>query len=461
MIMEALAAPLNAPNCSKVRQALGDLAEYWMNDDCRTQAFKIDRQAWTSRKAIPNEIGCCAPLLALPENSPWCVFLSSGLPLPLQWQKAAGRDDHDPRLPTDLLKVAESVQREVHPDKGPYALRFPAGNAWPDLKELDNSKFPFTFGSAFASLAVGLISAEQNLRPDSAVWCSAAFRDGAFRRVERLEQKISPFLNGFWGLRKFFVALENFYEARELQLAGSPVGTLNPTVNNLDLRQQLAPLLVAAALKPDRKSEFKDKVPYYEFVSEHDREAATAFYNESLVVDVAKNCQKSLPDNITVTHLVTIATDRPEAVQVVVGCLKPKNVLILYTVGMNDNAAVLEKHCRRIAKEMGFEVQCLDSARFGIDRESEHYVAELGAQMKDIIATSLAGIPAEAIAYDIDRGLTVHKVALLEHVVAQNSLLLTIDHRTKTARNGQHFIDPKSAMAIAWRHNRALPSKVS
>jgi len=162
----------------------------------------------------------------------------------------------------------------------------------------------------------------------------------------------------------------------------------------------------------------------------HDRDKAKSYYSSDLVKHLTTRLRHQLlargPKAAWPTHLVTIATRRSEAITLIASTLEIPKVLVLYTVGPDDLTAE--------ARNTKQEIQNMHPAcevileEFQYDPTTKDFPSDFSRGMIEAIGRFQGDTPSEKMVFDIDRGTTMHKIALLTRVIHDQSFLVTIHH---------------------------------
>lgn len=418
--------------------SLGPLAGFMLNDESLRMAGDS-----FGRPPLPRKIGCCWPLIAVRTKN-WTENLLPAFVLPVQWQLSGA---HDPRLPPELLKCADRVATELIAGDSQYSLHFADPDiAWPNLSRF--VKGHLEAESCFSSLAIGLQGLCANSIPNDKVWSSAAW-DRGFQHVEMLDAKIETAIK--WGAEKFFVAATQQQEAQspdQLEILALRADA------QLTAVAALADYFAAGWVEPDCK-DWVACNKYHAAVRRFNPSVAEEFYNKVLFSHIISRSRYSIRGSASVanpvsaTHLVTIATHRSEAIPVIAGVLGVTHVRVLYTTGPSNLASdALNIRDRVKAVIPGCEA---DTAGFDYDPDSSEYPKNFVQQLRSQIEVFTNGIPDENIAFDIDRGLTMHKIALIRNVIRPTNLVVSCHHEIF-----EKMILHGTEQLMVWRGNDSL-----
>jgi len=420
-------------------QQLGGLAGFMLSD----HVLEAAGNSATSRPPIPDQTGCCWPLFGV-RSQEWRSTLLSAFVLPLQWRTGAS---HDIKLPRDIHCRADAVLAKFPDDTQPAtSLGFAHSDmAWPDLKKLDKQFIESE--SCFASLAAGLVSFRQKIQPDSKVWASAVWRDG-FDAVEMFEEKLETAKR--WEAREFFVSRKqhNAFSVGANELCD--IMTLGRGIDSSP-REAIAPLFAAIALEPPDK-EWEPCRRYHEVVRQYDEERAQSFYDRVLYRHILAHCRKSIRHGAqitpppTATHMVTIATANPQPVPVLVGTFQVKRLLILYTTRGADNRKFADAIHLQCAPHL--EEGSPAPVPFDYDPASRKFPCDFRDQLADAIDAFVREANESQVLFDIDRGLTLHKIALLRGIIRPDNLVATLTYR----QVGRNLIEHGTEQVLVWRH---------
>ncbi len=195
------------PRAYELAAGLKNLAIWWLRPEVLQQAVGHARksgledaaQQWQRAPQLPTEAGAC--WIAVVNKHPDLGLLRQAYALPLRWAK---QQDHDARLPAGLRALADQVRGQLE------RLR-EVDDTWRLLPgrdsllyDLDLRTLEGRWDSAFASLAVGLLLAAWEGRPDPTLWANAAWdSEQGIQAVDCLEAKLK--LAHDFQARRFFV----------------------------------------------------------------------------------------------------------------------------------------------------------------------------------------------------------------------------------------------------------------
>jgi len=149
---------------ARIANAVGSpLAGRFFRPDVASRLAAMDSNLLLEPAGERGEPGSADLLFAL--QQPFDGSFASAFALPVRWVK--GRH-HDSRLPDGLKEVADLVRSEMK-----VSAEWGLQAAWSGTASL--STFRWETGSAFASLAVALYTAKNQIRPSGSVMVSAAW----------------------------------------------------------------------------------------------------------------------------------------------------------------------------------------------------------------------------------------------------------------------------------------------
>jgi hypothetical protein len=428
---------------------LGELAGFLLNSAILTKA---DRDL--APPPLPAGPGACWPVIGVRRDD-WLKLLSPAFPLPVRWTK---RQAHDLRLPPDLRVCADSVMEAWELASGTQAVRdYRLGFAesereWPDLSLFDIQYM--TADSCFPALAMGLHSAVTGVAPFSKTWASAKWDRYRFEAIDLLPQKLQAAAR--WGAESFYVAMGQTLS----DLVATPV-----TVKRLkseakpDPSASLAPYFTDGLVEPDSES-WEDCRRYHDAIRQTDRERAIYFYEQVLCRHIIKRCRIRVVGGQTAMNarpkvMVSIVTHAREPVPVLLGVLDVHRVLLLYTLERSRSNQAMRKRgdsMRVKAKQLrkhilGAVPDCrVQLAAFCYDIRSPDFPYDFRDSLRTAIAAFTKNHEDSEVVFDIDRGTTLHKLALAKFVIRPNHWLTTIYHEMQrgAVRHG-------SERVILWR----------
>lgn len=408
--------PLEAKAVVGIAEQLRLLAGYLLNDQALGFADLPSR-----RPPVPHEIGCCWPMIAV-RRPAWRNHLLPAFFLPLQWRRGG---ENDRRLPPALRCCAEQVRRDLEVAAEAYSLGFAwADQPWPDLSR-------FTAGhieanSCYPALALGLQSCIDGIAPNPKVWASAAWDDGP-RAVDCLAEKVE--LAKSRGGKTFYMA----------PLQDTAAVPQDPRIEILSLehspqgkpRESLAKFFARGYATPDR-SDWEACRDYHASIRELNPSLAIRFYDNVLFQHITRRCQQRMRVSPCVrppvhpTHMVTIASGFRQPIRVIAGALNIRRVLVLYTVG----AVSMEGQARDTVKELNaMSRSCVAEMKpFRYDPASDAFPVDFVRDLEEQTAIFTDGVDDSQVVFDIDRGLTLHKLALSHRLIRKRHLVATLYH---------------------------------
>ena len=420
---QLLSVRLTTNSAIHLDRQLGQLAGFLLND----AAWDTARVGTSDRPQLSQGIGCCWPLIGV-RNLHWQRFLLPAFILPLQW--LAG-PNHDPRLPEAIHECANNVRQHFNTGASEnYSIHFvDSAQPWPDLSQFDRNHLEAR--SCFASLAAGLSSLQQQVPPDPSVLASADW-DGQFKSVDLLEQKLK--VAAKWKAKSFYVAStqdkvddpQTKYPTLKLNRLGESSGAAGP-------QKALSGYFAESYLEPDT-NEWETCHRYHTAVRPLDRDKADNFYDKTLCHLIANRIRlnmrisKSIAQPIKATHFVTIATGQIQPIQTMVAALGIKHLLVLYTKAPDDFSGKASKIADQCLKIKG-QLNRPKLVPFSYDSESENFPHDFTAELSQAVATFVKDIPEQNVIFDIDRGTTLHKLALIKNIIRPNNIIATLSHK--------------------------------
>ena len=438
----SLSGPLTTNGAIHLGKQLGQLAGFLLND----AAWDTVCVGTLDRPYLPQGIGCCWPVIGV-QNPLWQKFLLPAFILPLQWLPGS---NHDPRLPEAILECANDVRQHFSSGASEnYSIHFvDSAQQWPDLSLFDRKQLEAR--SCFASLAAGLSSLQQQVPPDARVWASADW-DNQFKPVELLEQKLT--VAAKWKATSFYVAstqgevddLLVKYPTLKLNRLEESSGVAGP-------QKALSGYFVESYLEPAGE-EWENCQRYHAAIRPLDRGKADAFYDKTLCRLIIKRIRcnmrisRSITRPITATHFVTIASGQIQPIQTMVTALDIRQLLVLYTRPAIDRTDdVINSPDDFSMKAAEITEQCLKRnpqlteaiiVPFLYDSDSENFPYDFTTELSQAITTFVKDVPDQNVIFDIDRGTTLHKLALIKNVIRPNNIIATISHKMFSSKPPQ------------------------
>ncbi len=189
-------------------RGLGPLAFWWLRPDALDQLQEKQPHLVRYRRQLrlPKSLGSCTVILARQHDS--FPLLRDAFLLPLCWKQ---RNQHSDQLPKPLCAIADLVLRQFSLPNQSWSLHL---NEHTGLHSVDLSRLTdcCTWESAWASLAGGLVLAQDGIVPEDDVFASVAWdEDFGIGGVENLPAKLD--VASEFGATQFFVPAENQPEA--------------------------------------------------------------------------------------------------------------------------------------------------------------------------------------------------------------------------------------------------------
>ena len=131
----------------------------------------------------------------------------------------------------------------------------------------------------------------------------------------------------------------------------------------------------------------------------------------------------------------------------IVASLGVKHLLVLYTTGPSDlqsKADEVRVECKKAVPDLVVKI-----AGFPYNPNSEEFPRDFADSMADHIASFVQGVPESNVAFDIDRGLTLHKVALTQRIIQTENLVVSLYHEIRFKNWVEHgterlFVFPRN-----------------
>jgi hypothetical protein len=418
---------LTPRQAAQLVDTLGWLSPLWLRPEVLLRAAR--RQPayglYSARPALPTRPGGCWAVLVQPQP---LELLRPAFLLPLCWRP---EEPDDPHLPVSLAELAGLVRQQLRVDgENPgwgLSLARPAVEEGRDLSGLGDNLFGA--GSAWASLAGGLLLGRDGLTPSDRVWASAAWDETyGVGRVDGLEAKLD--LAEEWGVEQLFAPAQNQPEAsawRERKGERPAVGLLLPASGEPSVSRVLEPYLEVLGVEPGPAASTEVCQRYHARVSIG---KAEAFYWARLMRRDIERCRREVPPECRCTHLVTVVSETPSvvamapAVQGVGRCLllhlgklqgSIKSTLAQVKVWLEDETIQ--------GRKVECSVACLEGESFLEQRRSAREKVQAFAQ----------GAPASELAFDLTPGYKTLTLAL-EAAAPQGAWLLYCRHKQKDKR---------------------------
>ncbi len=363
---------------------------------------------------LPQRPGCCCvPIVnRLAEQ---CRLLRRAFLLPLQWRVNTG---HDPKLPNGLTEIANQVcallvekGRVSRSEWGLHLAPATGVEAW-DLSELG-----LDGRSAWPSLACGLILAADGRRPDTQVWSTGEWNGSkGFVDIDQqgLEDKLDLAVE--FGVRTFFVP-PGQVKIAEAHLATKDGHQLRvhgfDTPADNKFMQATRRYMSQAGVPPGRDEPFEARRQHY--LDQVETVAKREYYISHLLPELAAFFRSQFPPGLRWTHLVTVASDSPELVPLMVTAAQPQHCLLLFT----DNYEGQKQAAEVAIRKTGVDCSVL-TTRFSLATIDEDFRRE--------IAHFTEGVPAEHVLIDLTPGNKVMSLSLAFSAAPRAAYLIYVRH---------------------------------
>ncbi len=388
---------------------MGRLGPWWLRKEVLDAAREhgrrlfgqgVDFSNWEPVGRVPAECGSCWIVL-VNKDLEHLGLLRPAFVLPLRWQ--SGRTHH-PHLPATLCKVADRVLEALRKDQDDELKTEQWGLA-PAPEELlvehDLSELGWSFESAWASLAGGVLLARWQGKPDATVWASGEWKeDAGMIEVNGLPAKVA--VAAEFGARVFFVPEEQKEEARvaceeqgglgELEIA--PLAAGKPK-----LRDALQDYLARIEVPPARDAPREIRQEY--FLRIPTDELAREYYKKNILPEVREG-DVAIRDlrSLEASHLVTIQSKGFFLVDLAYGVVQPSRCLLLYNSEMAEEA-------KENANQL---TNCILREFFQQDHEA------LVEEFSQLIQDFLGDTPPEKLVVDMTSGQRIMNLSLYDAV---------------------------------------------
>ncbi len=369
---------------------------------------------------LPRQPGCCCvPIVNRLADQ--CRLLRRAFVLPLQWSVNTG---HDPRLPKGLADIANQVSALL------VQLGRVPGSEWglhlaptTGLETWDLSELGLDRRSAWPGLASGLILAADGRRPDTQVWSTGEWNGSkGFVNIDPqgLEEKLDLALE--FGVRVFFVPPEQVKTA-EAHLATKDGHQLRvhgfETPEKNDFMQAARKYMAQAGVAPGRDEPFEARRQHY--LDQVEAVAKREYYISHILDELATFFRSQFPPGLRWTHLVTVASDSPELVPLMVTAAQPQHCLLLFT----DNYEGQKQVAEAAIGKTGVDCSVL-ATRFSMSTIDEDFGRE--------IERFTAGVPAEDVLIDLTPGNKVMSLSLAFSAAPRGAYLIYVRHEYEGKR---------------------------
>lgn len=407
--------------------ALQGWAAWWLTDEAIAEARRSRHPAVAAylpagRPTLPRVPGGCWVVCAVAG-----VFrhLRPAVVLPLVWRKG---QPHSVHLPSALRASADEVAAGV--GQAGWGLH-PAFDGPPLADDLFR-----TFGSAWASLAGGLLAAAFGLVPKPGIWASAAWdRHAGVIEVAGLTEKMAT--AAALGATVFAVAVRQQEEAvrwrdeTDSRLRIFPIASPLPIAPFTTLSYFLSELTEEPPPAANDEPSFERCRVYYNALPAAD-ERQRRFKRTHLQEEIVRRCREKLIAGgaPSLTHFVTIVTRNPDLQHLLARSTRVSNILLLHTRDSEQAEAA-----RRLRDELGFgTTHPFDNA----DGMAE--------QFQEAVERFTAGVPAGCVVIDI-KSATAKMKYWLGRTARPGNWVVNVE--TRFIPDGR--IDPGSERPELWR----------
>ena len=457
-LLQSLKRPLaeaktNAGAAREVVGKLGALARWWLHDDVLEAAASgrdDDQRRWLlATPSLPTAKGSCWIAIAQRPGGaypyPW---LRPAFALPLQWVPGPGGSALPPALRMIVADVLATLGLV-----GEWSAHIALNDSGREY-DLSGLIEDLDFASGWAPLAGGLMAACAGGLPDTAVWASGVWKNGAgIDGVAELEAKLE--------LAKRHDAQQFFLPESQIREVSDHASRLNIELGALTQGERkahdaLREYAKTFRMEPDEGAPLDDQWAWYDAL---DEKPADEFLRKRLLPSIVKDVrdcyqQEEGAELPVIRRFVTISNNITLGL-ISVGILKPEQCLLLHS--KNDVQKRIADETRREIRKRVPSVEVVKTLPFDND-------LNLAPEVASAVAEFTRGIPAEQVGFDITPGTKLMTLSLAHDLAADNNLLFYVKHdrprgtggRTSKIVRGLHRIVVRSAArAIArpgeWR----------
>lgn len=416
------------------------LATHWLDERVikKTKSHRAGictTAALDAPPTLPDDRGICILLLACEtdiSNNLKMPALKPAIPFFVVWEHSEdGR--HDPRLPPDLRAVADrvidAVALDLKDDERLKNMTLQPPRIWRDDFP-DFSCLPFTFASAFASLAAGLLVASAGGKSNLKVMASACWSEKeGFQSVCGLKEKAK--LAARLECETLFVATNQ----RPKTLAESQLNIQRKLTNESNVLKASAAFRKELFVRPEKGDNFQIRREYYVDILRGNAQAKE-FYREMLLEDVAKDCREFLREGgslPTYEYGITWVSRTPELVLLMEAVYSPRKLLLLYTHRDKEIDSVARWLLEKIGPDK-CELVSIDSDERMLN------------QVDNILEDKLRTVDRSLVVVDLTPGFRLLTIALLNAVPKGCRLSIT---QTDTNRTSNAAL-PGTERFVVW-----------
>jgi hypothetical protein len=442
LLRTVCAPPFTPKRAYDACKALGVLGKWWLRPETLRAAHQYNSN-FPSLTAPPNindlgGPGSCWVVLRLSPKTDLAELqlplLRQAFLLPLRWELGP----HSPHLPAELKslgdRVVESLHEYLRPDRS-WGLHLA------DLPKMDRvclgQGLKFSWDSAWAALAGGLITHDLGLHPDPGVWASGAWKHHGLAHIDGLAEKLA--LAAEWKAKVFFVPAWQQDEARSW--------VDKEATDQLDLGALAAPaepdafatlnhyLARLAKVPPRPEGEGREEEQAFQRCKEYyriqiDSDQTRAFYWSHLLQPITRRVRekyRKLPVSKTFTHLITIVSPSNELAVLAPLVVQAKHCLLLYTPDLLPQARECEKHLPGVRCKFAWFHQGPDQDR----------------HMADAVEAFTSNVPVDEVVLDLTPGTKMMSYSLSRTAKAGNWLFF-LDAKYLHDRSAHRRPDPDS-----------------
>lgn len=363
-------------------------------EDREELANLTGNEAWRKSIRAVSQPGLAMVPVVVDDRNRYPLLAPAAI-LPVRWTESPVHGDG---LPQTLLEVAQRVREAL--SQSTVADRLAKGESirefhlnWVDTcwSDWDFQNLPLSADSAFASLAIGLLSAVRDTPIHSDFLATGAYHDGQWR-VSGLEFKLQH------AVEHGFTRVAVPYADRR-RASDRPFPAVEALHNNMDLGEAIQAACLLAGDRPGKDAPLRNRLAWYHALTSPKQ--AFEYYCECLIDDVVKLAREKIrPFDIApgiVDDLITIQSNSDELVLLSARVFQPKRLHVIHAgEGMAERWRRSEAEIRRMLRDVETTAYAVSDDLTGLD-SIRQIIANLPRRDVSMDCRSQSGVLIDAL----------------------------------------------------------------
>ncbi len=403
-------------------------------------------EAWLQPITAVSQSGLAMVPVVVDDRNRYPLLAAAAI-LPVRWTKSPA---HCAGLPQTLLEVAQRV-REALSESTVADLLAERESIhdfhldWVDARwnNWDFQNLPLSANSAFAALAIGLLSAVHDTPIHSNFIATGAYHEGRWS-VSGLEFKLRHAIEH--GFKRFAVP-----DANRNSVPFKDVSAVEGLRDNTDLHEAIRAACLLAGDEPTGNDPMEQRLAWYHALTSHKR--AFEYYCECLIDDVVKLAREKIePFDIapgSVDDLILIQSNSDELVLLSARVFEPRRLHVIHAgEDMKQRWQQSEAEIRRMLPDLETTAYAVSDDVTGLG-SIRKIVADLPRRAGSIDCRSQSGVVIDALS-----GRRVMSLAMTDASrVGDRMICWWQDQHPQTKRS-----EPMSLKPLVWECRQGDPN---